>query len=178
MPRLFTGLEIPGHLAEELSRLRGGLSGATWIDSENYHITLRFIGDIDRATADDVLASLAQIRHAAFAVTLDQLDIFGGDKPRAIIARARAVPALVELQAAQERLVRRIGIAPATQKFTPHVTLARLRQSSPLAVADYLAGRGLFATRCFEAKRFVLYSSRDAHGGGPYRIEAEYPLAG
>ena len=141
MPRLFTGLEIPARLAGELSLLRGGLSGATWIDTENYHITLRFIGDIDRATAADVAGMLDGIRHPAFSVTIDQLDTFGGDKPRAIIARARAVSPLVELQAAQERLMRRIGIAPATQKFTPHVTLARLRQSSPLAVADYLAGQ-------------------------------------
>ena len=176
MPRLFTGLEIPFHLADDLSRLRGGLSGATWIDADNYHITLRFIGDIDRALADEVFDTLDQIRGPAFDVTLDQLDIFGGDKPRAIIARARAVPALVELQAANERLLRRLGIAPATQKFTPHVTLARLRQSSPLAVADFIAGRGLFASRVFEATKFVLYSSRDTFGGGPYQVEAEYPL--
>ncbi len=176
MPRLFTGLEIPAPLAGELALLRGGLSGATWIDTENYHITLRFIGDIDRATATGIAGMLDAIRHPAFSVTIDQLGTFGGDRPRAIIARARPVSALVELQAAQERLLRRIGIAPATQKFTPHVTLARLRQSSPLAVADYLAGRGLFATRQFEATRFVLYSSRDSVGGGPYRVEAEYPL--
>ena len=176
MPRLFTGLEIPARLAGELSLLRGGLCGATWIDTENYHITLRFIGDIDRAMAADVAGMLDAIRHPAFPVTLDQLDTFGGDKPRAIIARARPASPLVELHAAQERLLRRIGIPPATQKFTPHVTLARLRQSSPLAVADYLAGRGLFATRQFEATRFVLYSSRDSVGGGPYRVEAEYPL--
>ena len=176
MPRLFTGLEIPPHLADDLSRLRGGLAGATWIDADNYHITLRFIGDIDRSLAEDVASTLAQIRQHAFAVTLDQLDIFGGDKPRAIIARARPVAPLIELQAAQERLMRRIGIEPSTQKFTPHVTLARLRQSSPIAVADFLSGRGLFAARKFEATRFLLYSSRDSTGGGPYRIEAEYPL--
>ena len=54
MPRLFTGLEIPSEIAAELASLRGGLSGARWIDVENYHMTLRFIGDIDSATARDV----------------------------------------------------------------------------------------------------------------------------
>ena len=176
MPRLFTGLEIPEPLAYELSFLRGGLSGATWIDRDNYHITLRFIGDVDRALACDIADGLDNIRQQAFDVTLEQLDIFGGDKPRAIIARVRPVTPLVELQAAQERLVRRVGIAASTQRFTPHVTLARLKQSSPMAVADYLGGRGLFWARHFEAKRFVLFSSRDSVGGGPYRIEAEYPL--
>ena len=176
MPRLFTGLELPAHLAFELSRLRGGLYGATWIDADNYHITLRFIGDIDRGMAGDVAAVLDNIHHRRFDVTLDQLDIFGGHKPRALIARARAASPLRELQAAQERLMRRIGIPASSHKYVPHVTLARLRQSSPLAVADFLAGRGLFATRQFEATRFVLYSSRGSTGGGPYTIEAEYPL--
>ena len=54
MPRLFTGLEVPTSLAHELAMLRGGLSGARWIDEANYHITLRFVGDIDHATARDI----------------------------------------------------------------------------------------------------------------------------
>ena len=175
MPRLFTGLEIPAPLAQELALFRGGISGGRWIDPENYHITLRFIGDIDRATARDIFTTLAQIRRPAFTVTLVGLDFFGGEKPRAIVARAQAAQPLLELQAEQERLLRRIGLEPEPRKFTPHVTLARLRQASPFAVADYLSGRG-FLTRTFEADRFVLYSSRDSVGGGPYQIEAAFPL--
>ncbi|MGA9825033.1 MAG: 2'-5' RNA ligase family protein, partial [Methylocystis sp.] len=59
---------------------------------------------------------------------------------------------------------------------TPHVTLARLRGAAPPAVAAYLGARGYFPSLKFEATRFVLYSSRDSVGGGPYIIEAEYPL--
>ena len=72
--------------------------------------------------------------------------------------------------------MRRICIAPEQRKFTPHVTLARLRAASSLAVADYLSARGYFLSRRFEAKRFVLFSSRALTGGGPYVIEAAYPL--
>lgn len=175
MPRLFTGLEIPPPLAEELALLRGGLSGARWIDVENYHLTLRFIGDIDGGTARDIAAVLEQVRRRPFTVTLEGLDHFGGDKPRAIIARAQPSAALVELQAEQERLVRRVGIPPEPRRFTPHVTLARLRSAPAEAVAHYLGTRG-FLTRRFEADRFVLFSSRDSVGGGPYVIEAAYPL--
>ena len=175
MPRLFTGLEIPSALALELAMMRGGLSGARWIDVENYHLTLRFIGDVDTATAESLDEMLAQIRRKPLTVTLEGLDVFGGDKPRAIVAKVQPSPALVELQAEQERLVRRIGIPPEPRRFTPHVTLARLRQSSPWSVADYLGTRG-FLTRRFEADRFVLFSSRDSVGGGPYVIEAAYPL--
>lgn len=176
MPRLFTALEIPPSLAADLSSLRGGLPGARWIDAENYHITLRFIGDIDDAKAHDVRHTLEAIRRNAFTLTLDQLASFGGDRPRAIIVRARTEPALIELQAEQERLLRRIGIPPESRKFLPHVTLARLRGASTSAVATYLASRGYFPSMRLEAARFVLFSSRNSVGGGPYVVESDYPL--
>jgi RNA 2',3'-cyclic 3'-phosphodiesterase len=176
MPRLFTGLEIPSDLAMDLSLLRGGLFGARWIDVENYHLTLRFIGDIDDSTARDVYSTLERIRRPPFVVTIEGLSSFGGATPTAIIAKARPERPLVELQAEQERLIRRIGIAPEPRKFTPHVTLARLRTASCVAVAEYLSARGHFFSRRFEAKRFVLFSSRGSTGGGPYVVEAAYPL--
>jgi RNA 2',3'-cyclic 3'-phosphodiesterase len=177
MPRLFTGLEIPSDLASDLAMLRGGLFGARWIDVENYHITLRFIGDIDDATGSDVLATLERIRRPPFTVTIEGLASFGRDRPRAIIAKAKPAQPLIDLQAEQERLMRRLGIAPEPRKFTPHVTLARLRDASAPAVADYLTTRGYFFSRRFEANRFVLFSSRASTGGGPYLVEAVYPLA-
>jgi 2'-5' RNA ligase len=176
MPRLFTGLEIPEELAGELAMMRGGIHGARWIDVENYHLTLRFIGDIDDALARDIESSLHLIRRPSFTVTLEALGSFGGAKPRAIVAKAAPAAALVELQANQERLMRRLGIAPEPRKFVPHVTLARLRAASPVSVADYLASRGHFFARRFEASRFVLFSSRASTGGGPYVVEAAYPL--
>jgi len=178
MPRLFTALEIPKPVADSLATLRGGLQGGRWIDAENYHITLRFIGDIDDRTAHDVAMALAAIRRAPFTVTLDQLASFGGDKPRAIVVRARPEPALLEVQADMERLLRRLGAPPETRKFVPHVTLARLRGATPAAVASYLGLRGYFPPLRFPAARFVLYSSRDSVGGGPYIVEQDYPLIG
>jgi 2'-5' RNA ligase len=176
MPRLFTGLEIPRDIATELSMLRGGLSGARWIDVENYHLTLRFIGDIDERTASDVYSALERVRRPPLSVTLNGLSTFGGDKPRAIVAKAKAEPPLVELQAEHERLMRRVGMPPEPRKFVPHVTLARLRQASAMAVADYLGACGYFPGRTFKANRFVLFSSRASTGGGPYVVEAAYPL--
>ncbi|QXX75030.1 RNA 2',3'-cyclic phosphodiesterase [Methylovirgula sp. HY1] len=176
MPRLFTGLEIPSDVALDLANMRGGISGARWIDVENYHLTLRFIGDIDAAAARDVFTTLAQIRRRPFTVTLETLDSFGGGRPRAIVAKAKPAQPLVELQAEQERLMRRIGIPPEPRKFTPHVTLARLRDASTTAVAAYLSARGFFFSRRFEATRFVLFSARASTGGGPYVVEAAYPL--
>ena len=158
--------------------LRGGISGARWVDAENYHITLRFIGDIDERMAGEVAEVLGEIRRPPFPVTLEELSWFGADKPRAIVARIKPTAPLVELQADHERRLRRIGLEPEPRKYTPHVTLARLRSASTLAVADYLSVRGYFPSRQFEATRFVLFSARESTGGGPYLIEAAYELRG
>lgn len=176
MPRLFTGVEIPAEVAHSLSLLRGGIPGARWIDPENYHLTLRFIGDVDDGIARDVTQMLGSVSRRAFDISLNGLDQFGGKKPRAVFASVAGNGALVELQADHERILQRLGLPPEQRKFTPHITLARLRDSSSREVADYLAVRGAFKTPPFPVKRFVLFSSRASVGGGPYVIEAAYPL--
>ena len=176
MPRLFTGLELPRSIAGQIALARGGVIGARWIEPADYHVTLRFVGDVDARTAHDVAEALDDIRRPAAPVAFDGLGWFGGDKPRALIARIRADPALIELQTEQERRLRRIGLQPETRKFTPHVTLARLRGVGARAVADYLASRATLAVGAFTAERFVLFSAREGSGGGPYVVEATYPL--
>ena len=178
MPRLFTGLELPEAIGAELAHLRGGISGARWVEPQNYHVTLRFIGDVDLRQARETAETLEGIRRPPLAIEFEGVSWFGADKPRAIVAKIRPTPALVELQGEHERRLRRVGLAPETRKFAPHVTLARLTRAAPLAVADYLGHRVFLAQRRFEAARFVLYSARDSTGGGPYLVEAAYPLAG
>lgn len=176
MPRLFTGLELPPEMAGAIALLRGGLPGARWMEPADYHITLRFIGDVEAGVARDLAESLSEIRRPSFEVRFEGLDAFGGGKPRAVVARVKPDSDLVELQAEQERRMRRVGLPPETRKFTPHVTLARLHGVSARAVAGYLAVRGGAAIARFTAGRFVLFSARDSVGGGPYVVEATYPL--
>ena len=176
MPRLFTALELPDAVVAELALMRGGVLGARWLEPEDYHVTLRFIGDIDERMARDIADTLGEIRRPKALVRFEGLSWFGGSKPRAIVARVKAEPALMDLQAEQERRLRRIGVEPETRKYTPHVTLARLRGVGQAAIADYLATRGALKAEPFLAERFVLYSARDGSGGGPYVVEAAYPL--
>ncbi|HXX26663.1 MAG TPA: RNA 2',3'-cyclic phosphodiesterase [Pseudolabrys sp.] len=176
MPRLFTGVEIPSDIGQALSSLRGGLPGARWIDPENYHLTLRFIGDVDDTTAHEVASMLGRVKRGAFDLHMQGLTSFGGKKPRAVVASVSPAQALLDVQAEQERLMQRIGLEPEGRKFTPHVTLARLRESSSHDVAEYLSSRGYFRTSTFKVERFVLFSSRASVGGGPYVVEASYPF--
>jgi RNA 2',3'-cyclic 3'-phosphodiesterase len=177
MPRLFTALEIPDDVRESLSLLRGGLPGARWIDAENYHITLRFVGDVDDVIAREIIFMLSRVQRRGFELRLNGLSSFGGRKPRAVVATVASSPQVMELQAEHERLMQRIGIEPEGRKFTPHITLARLRDTSSQDVAEYLSARGGFRSAPFQVSNFVLFSSRNSVGGGPYVVEADYPLA-
>jgi 2'-5' RNA ligase len=176
MPRLFTGLEIPPDVAAELALLRGGLFGARWIEPEDFHITLRFIGDIDDLTAREAASAFDRVHRAPLELCIDGLASFGGRKPRALIATLAQTAPLLEMQAEQEWLMQRLGLAPEGRKYTPHVTLARLRDVSSREVAGYLSARSLFNPLRFCVPRFVLYSSRASSGGGPYVVEQVYPL--
>ena len=176
MPRLFAGIEIPEPLARRLSFAKAALPGARWIDPENYHLTLRFIGDVDGAVARDFIQSLGMIEASPFELKLDGLGSFGGNKPRAIWAAIAPSPALESLQRATERAARESGLPPEPRNFKPHITLARLRGSRAGDVAHYLGLRGAFLSEPFPVSRFVLFSARDSIGGGPYVVEAAYLL--
>jgi RNA 2',3'-cyclic 3'-phosphodiesterase len=176
MPRLFSAIEIPRTVAEHLSLLRAGLNGARWIDPENYHLTLRFIGDVDGIVARDFTHALGGIDAASFDLQLNGLGSFGGRKPRAIFAGIAPSDRLEALQRANERAAREAGLPPEGRNFTPHVTIARLRGARTDAVATYLGRQGGIVTAPFTVSRFVLYSSRNSVGGGPYVVEAAYDL--
>ena len=176
MPRLFSGIEIPPSIAQRLGQLRAALNGARWIDPENFHMTLRFAGDVDGVTARDFMLALGEIAGAPFELRLSGLGSFGGRKPRGIFAELAPCDALETLQRAHERAARTAGLPPEPRNFKPHVTVARLRGSRTSAVANYLEQQGGFTSEPFEVSRFVLYSARASVGGGPYVVEAAYPL--
>src|ERR1044072_8788582 len=112
MPRLFTGLEIPQEVQQSLSLLRGGLPGARWIDPENYHIPLRFIGDTDDRMAHEIASMLERMRRRSFEVRFGGLMSFGGRKPRAIVVAVEPGQPLIELQGEQERLMQWLRCHP------------------------------------------------------------------
>ncbi len=111
-------------------------------------------------------------------IAFEGLHWFGGEKPRAIVARVKADPALMDLQASQERRLRRLGLPPETRNFTPHVTLARLRSVSPFAVADYLGVAGRLACAEASSRRVSCCIPRGTpSAAAPIVVEADYPLS-
>lgn len=176
MPRLFTAIEIPSSVALQLSLLQNGLPGARWIDRENFHITLRFVGDVERPLACELAHELENVDVSPFQIQLADLGVFGRSKPHSLFAGVARNPALDEIRSQQDRICQRLGIAPDPRKFSPHVTIARIRGTKIPDIARYLSARGGFLSLPFEACRFVLLSSRDSTGGGPYVREKSYEL--
>lgn len=174
MPRLFTGIELPDDVVWRLSMIRAGLPGAQWIDPDNYHITLRFGGDMSERQADQFARALDDVWFDSFELEVQGLGSFGGYKPRSLWAAIKPSRQLDELQRAHERAARIAGLAPETRNFVPHITVARLRNTRPHTVADFLAGQGGLFLSPFHVSRFVLFSSRPNTGGGPYLVEAGY----
>lgn len=176
MPRLFAALEIPRDAVLSLSLLRGGLPGARWIDVENYHLTLRFIGDVEGHVADEIASAFDRIHRPPFELSLNGIGTFGTKKPHSLWAGVPASPEMRALHDEIERICQRLGLPPDARKFTPHVTLARLKNPHLPDVVTYLTNHGGFSTLPFQVPRFVLMSSRDSVGGGPYIVEGEWAL--
>ncbi len=176
MPRLFTAIELPEPLRLRLSLLGAPLPGARWIPAQNLHLTLRFAGDIGEREADMFAAELATIASPEFSLRITGLGTFGGREQRLIWAGIAHSPELDQLQRLNERAARQCGLPVEAHAFKAHVTLARLRGTRAADVAGYLQQHAHFSSEPFPVERFVLMSARPGTGGGPYAVEAAFPL--
>ena len=168
--RLFLALTPPPAVTDALLDLQEGIPGARWVDADNFHITLRFIGEVDRHTADDVEAALEHLSFAPFALDLSGVGHFEGKgRAKAVWADVTPSPALDELQYRTEMACRRAGLPAETRKFVPHVTLARLNSGSG-HIGDWLAQHGTFAAGPWPARHFAMFES-DLTPNGPIYSE-------
>ena len=176
MIRLFVALALPDRVAESLLALQSGVPGARWMTREQLHLTLRFIGEVDERDANAIDEALQSISAPCFTLVLKGVGEFGGRNPRALWAGVSGDGALVHLQRKIESAIQRLGLPAEERKFTPHVTLARLRAASPGRVIDFLRDHALYASGSFEVDQFVLYSSTTTPNGSIYVAEREYGL--
>ena len=178
MIRAFIAIALPQAVRIELQSLGIGLGLPDPVPPENLHLTLAFLGERPEPVLEDVHAGLAQLRAPAFDLALAGFDMFGGAKPRTVHAGVRDAAPLRHLQAKVASVARAAGIDVDGRRFTPHVTLERLRPGSPDAsrLAAAVAARSSFALPAFRVEEFQLYSSRLRAGGSVYEELAAYPL--
>ncbi len=179
MVRLFVALSMPEATASALSELCSGLPGARWVNPEQFHLTLRFIGEVDGRTARHVADELAGIQMPSFDLALHGVGTFGDKRAaRSLWAGTRPAPGLDRLHEKIDGAMARLGLPPDRRKFAPHVTLARLNQPPIDRLGAYLVHHALFSAPAFSCDRFVLYSSFLSHGGAIYTPERVYRLDG
>jgi 2'-5' RNA ligase len=176
MMRLFVALALPDAVADGLLALQGGIPGARWSTREQLHLTLRFIGEVDGRDAAAIDDALASIRAPRFTLELKGVGEFGGKNPRALWAGVRDDRPLAHLQHKVESAMQRAGRAPEERKFSPHVSLARLRGAPRERVIIFLSAHALYASGPFEVNAFILYSSTLRPNGSLYRPERSYAL--
>lgn len=180
MLRLFVALELPNRLRERLNLFRVGLRGARWVSPANYHMTLRFIGEVEEHTAHDIDAALCTVHVPAFSLRLAGIGAFGGEgKARSLWVGTERNDDLLHLRDKIESALVRIGLAPERKsKFVPHVTLARLRDTPRDRLADLIATYNTFVAEPFVAEHFTLFRSFTGNEAAHYEPLAEYPLEG
>ncbi|HWK47159.1 MAG TPA: RNA 2',3'-cyclic phosphodiesterase [Stellaceae bacterium] len=177
MVRLFVGIDLPPEIKLRLEPLCLGLPGAKWVDAGNFHVTLRFIGEVDEALASDIDASLSRLRSPGFSLSLAGVDCFGSaDRPRVLHVKVEPTIDLTRLHDKVAQAVGRAGVPPDGQRFTPHVTLARLKPGMMPAVQRYILANALFRLPPFPIDRFSLVSSVPTKAGAIYEAVSEYPL--
>jgi RNA 2',3'-cyclic 3'-phosphodiesterase len=177
MIRLFVGIPLPGDVRQHLHSLSGGLEGAHWISPENMHLTLRFIGEVDEVQAADINDALIGIVSPAFEISLSGVEAFGrAHMVHTIWAAVSGEPALSHVHGKVERALVQSGLDPERRKFTPHITLARVRKSPKGKATTWLVEHGGFKTPAFPVEQFVLFRSHLGHHGAHYETLAEYAL--
>lgn len=176
MHRLFVAIRPPETVRSALLAVMGGVSGARWQTDEQIHLTLRFIGEVDRHAARDVHAALGAIHSVGFEIALSGIGTFDRrGQAETVWAGVTPHEPLKALHNKVDQALARVGIEADRRVFLPHVTLARLNRSSG-PVRNFLELWGGFSSAPFRVDRFALYESRLTPEGAVYSVVEEYAL--
>jgi RNA 2',3'-cyclic 3'-phosphodiesterase len=176
--RLFVGLDLPWELRQRVAILSGGgIPGARWVPAENYHVTLRFIGETPRHVAEEIDHALADLKAPGFTLTLAGLGIFAkGGRSNSLWVGVERSQQLDHLQSKIETALQRCGLSPERRRFQPHVTLARLDNAAEGKLASFVQAHNLFRADPVPVEHFTLFSSLLGKDQAVYTPEVEYAL--
>lgn len=177
MHRLFIAIDLPEDINNSLTAISFGLPGARWVAREQIHLTLRFIGEVDGSMFQDILHGLAGILGNPLRLTIRGLGFFPPrGRPRVLWAGLEPSDDLCILKGKIDRRLAELGLAPEGRKFSPHITLARLRDTPRKRLTAFLAGYSGFSLPSFSVNEFHLYSSVLTSAGAIHCQEASYAL--
>ena len=176
MHRLFVALRPPQHVLDLLIDAMDDSPALRWVGEEQLHLTLRFIGEVERPVANDVAAALERVRYPAFEVAVKGIGRFEQRSGGALWAGVEPRAPVAELAAKVERACVRAGLEPERRAFHPHITLARWNRRNAGAVSDFERRQADLASAPFQVTNFILFESRLSRHGPHYEEVAAYPL--
>jgi RNA 2',3'-cyclic 3'-phosphodiesterase len=177
MYRLFVAIELPEWVKAELAGLSFGLPGAHWVPDDQLHLTLRFIGEVDRVQFEEIGQALTEVQIDPFDLALEGVGTFPPrGKPTVLWVGLEKSEPLLQLRRRVESALVQVGLPPEGRKFSPHITLARLKDVPLNRLGEFLMGHALFKLAPFEIKEFHLFSSQLTQKGAIHTLEATYSL--
>jgi RNA 2',3'-cyclic 3'-phosphodiesterase len=176
MHRLFVAIRPPSAIRKLLLGAMGGIGGARWQSEDQLHLTLRFIGEVDRHKAGDIHAALGAVHQPPFDLALHGIGAFER-RGLAEIVWAGVTPhaPLRALHKKVDSALARVGIAPDERAYLPHITLARLKRSSG-PVGNLLESAGGLGSPAFAVDHFALFESDLTAEAAVYSMVERYPL--
>lgn len=176
MHRLFVAIRPPEQVRELLLAAMGGISDARWQSDDQLHLTLRFIGEVDRHRAGDIHAALGALHHPRFEIAVNGLGTFDRrGQPESVWARITPHEPLKALHKKVDQAIARVGVEPEQRAYLPHITLARLKRTSG-SVRGLLEESGGLRSEPFLVDRVALYESKLTPEGAVYAIVETYAL--
>ena len=169
MKRLFIALSFPSDIVVKLTELQSGLRGARWEPSQNLHLTLSYIGEASNILLEDLADVLSGLAVGAFCMQLRGINHFTSKgRSKSIWVGVAEEPSLFSLQSKIKNCLQINRIPIDKRQFSPHVTLARLKNMRPEDTAGFIAFNNLFKTRSFRVESFTLFESILTKEGSTY----------
>jgi 2'-5' RNA ligase len=177
MHRLFVAIRPPDPIIDALVDAMDDSPELGWVASDNLHLTLRFIGEVERPLANDLADALSRVRARPFDIRINGVGRFDQRNSGALWAGVEPKEPLSALGAKVERVCQSVGLEPERRAFHPHITLARWKGRRTREVQAFLERTGGLASEPFAVDEFILFESRLSRHGAHYEAVATYRLS-
>lgn len=175
--RLFTAITIPEEIKAGLEELFVPIEGVKWQDKSQMHVTLRFIGEVDSGTADQIKNALREVEVPPFDISLSKPGTFPeSGKPKVIWVGVSHSVMLNELYDQLEEACQNAGLEPDNRSFKPHITLGRNKGNATIEIRKYLDRQVVPDFGSIHVSDFCLFRSDLTPQGAIHHIEKKFLL--
>lgn len=176
MHRLFVAIRPPEAIRDLLIDSMPDSPDFRWQDDEQLHLTLRFIGEVERPVANDMADALGRIHAPAFQLRIAGTGRFEQRNGGALWAAVEPKAPVAALAAKIERTCQQAGLEPERRAFHPHIALARWKGRRTREVESFLTRTRGLTSEPFAVEAFILFESHLSRHGAHYEEVATYPL--